>query len=399
MTPRRAILCLALGQTIVWAGLYYLFPALLPQWEAVPGWSKTTLTAAFASAVIMSAVFSPFSGRLIDRGYGPQTIAGGALLGAVLVALLPLAGSPWIFSAIWLGIGVAMSACLYEPCFSLITRTQGAAARRGITLVTLVAGFAGTLSFPINHAVAQALGWGAATLAFAILIAACAVPLLWTGARFLERHWRDSAAVETAAAREAAEPSPRRPAGYILRHPAFWFLGLGFALLAVNHGMVLNHLLPILHDRGTNPDTAVLAASMIGPMQVAGRLAMMAAERHVSSRAITTACFLAVIVATLSLIGAAAVPGLLVVFVVLQGSGYGVTSIMKPVAIREILGDRDFGVINGAMAVPYLLGFALAPFIGSLLWELGGYEFALLFVAGLSTLGLIGYRLAARGSS
>ncbi|MEX2408583.1 MAG: MFS transporter [Rhodovibrionaceae bacterium] len=394
MTPRRAILCLALGETIVWAGLYYLFPALLPRWEAFEGWPKTTLTAAFAGAVIMSAVFSPLAGRLIDRGYGPQTIAGAAVLGAVLVALLPLAASPWMFAAIWLGIGVAMSACLYEPCFSLITRTRGKEARRGITLVTLVAGFAGTLSFPVNHAVSEAVNWQAATLTFAVLIAGVAAPLLWFGSRALERQWQEGA--DAAASAAAVERKHARPAGYILRHPAFWFLALGFALLAVNHGMVLNHLLPILHDRGTHPDTAVLAASMIGPMQEAGRLAMMAAERHVSSRGITTACFLAVIVATLCLVGAAAVPGLLVAFVILQGSGYGVTSIMKPVAIREILGDRDFGVVNGAMAVPYLIGFALAPFFGSLLWELGGYEFALLVVAGLSTLGLIGYRLAAR---
>ena len=53
MSERRAILYLALGETIVWAGLYYLFPALLPRWEEMEGWPKTTLTAAFAGAVIM----------------------------------------------------------------------------------------------------------------------------------------------------------------------------------------------------------------------------------------------------------------------------------------------------------------------------------------------------------
>mgnify|MGYP002623370474 CR=1 FL=1 len=394
MTPRRAIVCLALGQTITWAGLYYLFPALLPRWEAVEGWSKTSLTAAFACAVVLSGVFSPLAGRLIDRGYGPQVLAGSALLGALCVALLPLAASPWSFAALWLVIGIAISPCLYAPCFTLIPRPRGAEARRGITLVTLVAGFAGTVSFPVNHSVAEAFGWGAATGTFAALIAGVAAPLLWIGARSLEQRFQ--AADDATAKAASAGREHLMPASYVLRHPAFWLLAGGFALLAVNHGTVLNHLLPILHERGTHPDTAVLAASMIGPMQVAGRLAMMAAERHVTSRTITVACFLAVITATLCLIGAAALPSLLVVFVVLQGSGYGVTSIMKPVAIREILGDRDFGVVNGAMAVPYLIGFALAPFFGSLLWEIGGYGFALLVVAALSAIGLAGYLLAAR---
>ena len=36
--------------------------------------------------------------------------------------------------------------------------------------------------------------------------------------------------------------------------------------------------------------------------------------------------------------------------VVLQGSGYGVLSIMRPVMTREILGQARFGAISGAMA-------------------------------------------------
>ncbi|WP_417514552.1 MFS transporter [Minwuia sp.] len=389
MTIRRAIIFLALGETIVWAGMYYLFPALLLRWEAAEGWSKTTLTAAFAGAVIVSGLVAPFMGRLIDRGIGPQVMTGAALFGAVLLALLPLAGSIWTFALIWLFIGVAMGATLYEPCFAMITRTRGLQARRAITLVTLVAGLAGTLSFPLNHLVAEAMGWRAATLTFAGLIAFVGAPLLWFGASHLERGFT---ATRTVQPEDAAQDRGALHAA--LRSPVFWGLATGFALLGVNHGVIIGHLLPILNDRGVAAETAVLAASMIGPMQVAGRLAMMAAERHVSSHTITIACFVAVAAAAASLYAAAFAPTLIVAFVILQGAGYGVVSIMRPVALREMMGERSFGAISGAMAVPYLISAALAPFMGSLLWTVGGYDLVLYCVLGLCLIGFLAYRMA-----
>ena len=80
MTARRAIVFLAFGQTVFWAGLYYIFAALLVQWEMAEPWSKTAITASFTGAIIMSAICAPFSGRLIDRGLGPYVMSGAAFL-------------------------------------------------------------------------------------------------------------------------------------------------------------------------------------------------------------------------------------------------------------------------------------------------------------------------------
>ena len=91
----------------------------------------------------------------------------------------------------------------------------------------------------------------------------------------------------------------------------------------------------------------------------------------------TAYCFLGLCVASLILLGAGGIPGLLVAFVILQGSAYGITSIMKPVITRDILGQRNFGVINGALALPFLVAMALAPVAASLLWEVGGYDLML----------------------
>lgn len=394
MTSRRAITFLAIGETIYWAGLYYIFAALLVHWEAAQAWPKTEITVAFTGAILMAAIFAPIAGRLVDRGLGPQVLSFGALTAAILVALLPFATSVWMFGAIWLGVGACLGGCLYETCFSLITRTRGDGARRDITLVTLVAGFAGTVSFPLSNAIADTFGWHAATWTMASLVIFVGVPLVWTSTRFLEKEHQKEAAIRAAESPEIVKHVFNMLT--VLRKPAFWLLAIGFAILGGNHGVIINHILPILTDRGLSPDAAVLAASMIGPMQVAGRLAMMAAERRVSSHAITTACFIGVLTAGIALYFSRFVPGLVAVFVILQGSGHGVTSIMRPVITREILGTRNFGAISGAVAVPYLLAWAMAPVAGSLLWEAGGYDLAIKVVIGLAVIGLILYRTALR---
>src|SRR3546814_13706767 len=76
-----------------------------------------------------------------------------------------------------------MALCLYEPCFAFLTRTRGGDARRAITRITLIAGLAGTVSFPTANLLAELFGWRAATSGFAAAILLLAVPLFAYGPR------------------------------------------------------------------------------------------------------------------------------------------------------------------------------------------------------------------------
>lgn len=103
----------------------------------------------------MSAILSPLAGRLVDAGYSRQLLAGASSVAAGLLTALSQTDSFVTFVFIWLGIGTCIAGALYDPCFAFLVRTQGPQAHHAITLVTLVAGFAGTLSFPLNTHVAQ----------------------------------------------------------------------------------------------------------------------------------------------------------------------------------------------------------------------------------------------------
>lgn len=376
----RIVWPLAIAETIVWAAMFYSFPALLLQWERDLGWSKIELSGALTLALVVSALLAPVVGRLIDRGLGRYVFTGSAVLGALLLVLLSRVTALWQFYAVWLALGVAMSGALYEACFAVLTRAMGANAKKAITLVTLVAGFAGTISFPSAHALAAIVGWRGVVLTFAIAVVFVAVPLIWFACRTAEDNGKTRA------------PSTSAKAGDVLRifrRATFWLLAVSFAMIAFDHSILLTHLLPILDERDIHSEAAILAASMIGPMQVAGRLAMMAAERYVSTLFIFATCFVAMSISALSLLGAGTTPVLLVTFVLFQGAGYGVTSIMRPVVIAEFLGREDFGVIAGMLAIPFLTATAAAPTIAALVWEKGGYDWVIWLAFAAAVVGLL----------
>ncbi len=380
MKPIRrdpAILMLAIGQTLAWASIYYVFPVLLLRWEQDLGWTKADLTAAITLAIFVSAMSAPITGRFIDRGFGAWLLGLSAGLGGAGLLLLSAVTELWQFYLIWALMGFAMAGCLYVPCFALITRARGAEAKTAIIVITLVAGFAGTLSYPAFFMLSDWLGWRGAVRIVAVLVVFMVAPMLWLGARMLE----------TSAAKPPLEVDKPEPSRAFLTTPAFWFLAFGLACFGVVQGAVLHHLFPILDERGLTGKMAVVIASMIGPMQVVGRLAMMASGRYLSTHGVAMASFGVMGVSVIMLQISASSPAYLIGFAILFGSAYGTVSILRPLLARDILGEADFGVKSGALALPYLTGSALAPFAGSLIWNLGGYDLLLTVLVAFVILG------------
>jgi MFS family permease len=189
----QSILLLAIAQTLVWAGFYYLFPALLLRWEQSLGWSKTDLTVAITLAIFVSAMTAPLAGRLIDAGKGALMMTVSSFFGGLCLIWLSLVSSLFEFYFIWALIGVVMAGCLFEPCFALITRAKGEKAKQSIILVTLMVGFASTLCYPGIYTLSETYGWRSAVQFFAAVLISIATPLMWFGAQPFEQEGKANA--------------------------------------------------------------------------------------------------------------------------------------------------------------------------------------------------------------
>ena len=378
----RGLWILAIGETLVWAGLFYVFAALLLSWERQLGWSKTDLTIGFTLAVLTAAVASPVSGRIIDAGRGRWLLGFGAFGGALGLVALSMVESRLWFILVWMLIGVSHAACLYEPCFAFVTRVTGNNARLVITRITLVAGLASPIAFPAGAVLSDLLGWRGAVLVFAGVIGLIAAPMLFFGASLLQGH-------QPLKLHPEYKELDRKALHIAVRKPAFWLMALAFPMLAIEHGILVAHIIPLLVERGFAQATAVLAASTFGPMQVAGRLVMMGMESRTRPTTMISLSFFGATLAALILLNAGLNVVLVLVFAATQGASFGLISMLKPPVIAETLGRTAYGAISGWLAVPYLIGGAIGPYLGAVLWQTGGYTLVLWATAGLALSGFV----------
>jgi predicted MFS family arabinose efflux permease len=332
---------------------------------------------------------APRAGRIVDRGAGNRMFLGAIVAGALLLAALAAVKDLWQFWTIWLALGVVNAACLYEATFAIITTTLGGAARRAITIVTLVAGFAGSVAFPAAWALGAALGWRGALLVFSAAILLVALPLAALGLRMLGGHAEDAATRPKATGREGRDA---------LARPAFWLIAFGFATIGLTHAMVITHIRPIMESRGVAEAVGVAVASLVGPMQVLGRVIMVSVQARVGIHGATLGCFAGMAAGAVALLFATGSPVLAVGFVVPYGAAYGVASIVRPVVTAELLGRVGFGTISGMLAVPYMLAGAAGPSVAAFLWRAGGYDLVIGLGIGLLLAGLAAVSLARRSA-
>ncbi|MDG3041714.1 MFS transporter [Roseicyclus marinus] len=360
--PVLAFMC---AETLIWAAIFYSFPALVLQWQAEFGWSSTAALGAFSLALGLQGLAAPWIGRAIDRGLAPWGFPLGTI-GAIggLIALSQVQ-SLWAFYVIWAWLGLMMGFTLYDACFSVVTRARGPRARAAITAITLAAGFASTLAYPLTALVSAAADWRAAVWVLAGLVALLVLPLVAYAARRLE--------TEAQARKPTLTEGPAGPGIRASKRSGYWPIAGGFALTSLGVGIVLSNLMPLMAALDVPEAMAILAASTIGPAQVAGRVLLILAGAHVAARAVVLGAFLMLATASVLLGATAALPALALAFAIAQGVGNGVISILRPVVIREAMGEHGYGESAGAVARLSLFAFAIAPGLGAVLADLLGH--------------------------
>jgi MFS family permease len=377
---RRTPVVAALGtaQTLAWASSYYL-PAVL----GVPmardlGVAMPAVFAAFSAALLVSAAVGPWAGRTIDRlGGRPVLMATNALFA---LALLGLAAAPSAAAVVlaWALMGLAMGAGLYEAAFAALVRLYGRDARGPITGITLIAGFASTVGWPLSAWMETRFGWRGACVGWAVLHLGLGLPLnaLLPRPPFVADAGPTGTPEAAAPGRDAEASPASASAPATLSLLAFVFAATWFVSTAM-----ATHLPALLQAVGASLAAAVAAGSLVGPAQVGGRLLEFGVLRRVhpllSARLAALGHPLGV--GVLLLAGPVAAP----LFALLHGAGNGILTIAKGTLPLALFGPQGYGARQGWLVMPARLLQALAPFLFGLAigaWGAG----ALWLSAGLS---------------
>ena len=376
MNTHRAIVVAALGttQTIAWASSYYMPAILGPPIATALHLPAGVFFGLFSGALLLSAFIGPAVGRLIDRHGGRVLLAcSNLVIAAGLVILAAAHGIAGLVIA-WTVLGVGIGMGLYDPAFAALTWLYGREARSSITGITLIAGFASTIGWPMSAVFLHEFGWRAACLIWAGLNILLAAPLNWLS---IPRHGAPAGLPQA-----ATELPPTRSPRAAMPILAFFFAATWFV-----QGAMAAHLPGLLQAAGASSTAAIAAAALVGPAQVGARLVEFGLLR--SFHPITSARLASVLhpigAAFIALFG---VPGI-VAFALLHGAGNGMITIAKGTLPLALFGPEGYGRRSGLLSAPARTLQSAAPFLFGLLLDR----------VGIAALGLsAGLCLAAFGS-
>jgi len=368
MTERNrlaVILVLGTTQTLAWASSFYL-PAILGDRIAEDlEMSSTWFFAVFSAALVVSALVGPRVGRTVDTVGGREVLAVSNVVLAAGLAILAFAHSQLMLWSAWMVLGLGMGIGLYDTAFAALGRIYGSEARSAITGITLLAGFASTVGWPLTAWGASELGWRETCLAWAATHIVVGLPLNL----LLPKSTR------VATADEAVTP-------HISLDRPMIVLGLAFAASwAVVTAMAV-HLPRLLEAAGASTVQAVAAGALIGPSQVGARVleASFMKRFHPMVSARLSVALHPIGAAVLALFGAAAASA---PFTVLHGSGSGILTIARGTVPLAIFGVENYGYRLGLLGVPTRVATAAAPLLFGLLIDKYGAG-ALVFSSALS---------------
>lgn len=357
MSQRQLPIILALGttQTLAWASSYYL-PALLADPMARDlGISTNWIFGAFSASLVISAMLGPRIGRQIDLVGGRQVLSASNLTIAAGLVLLGFSQSVAVMAFAWLVLGIGMAMGLYDAAFAALGRIYGTRARGSITGITLMAGFASTVGWPLTAWGLAHFGWRETCFAWAAANILIGLPL----------NFVMLPAIKGAKQAAATAEKPHVPLDRTMILLAFVFA----AVWTVTGAMAV-HFPRILEATGATHVEAIAAGALIGPAQVVARIL----EASVLSRfhplwSTRMACLTHPIgAAVVAIFGAPAASA----FALLHGSGNGILTIARGTLPLSIFGPKDFGYRLGIIGAPARMAQAIAPLAFGLLIDIMG---------------------------
>jgi predicted MFS family arabinose efflux permease len=340
----RIVAALGTSQTLAWASSYYLAAIIADPIARELGIGTTAIFAAFSASLLVSALLGPRVGRNIDRFGGREVLAVSNLLFASGLCVLAFAhGQPLIWLA-WLFLGAGMGLGLYDAAFATLGRIYGDTARPAITGITLIAGLASTVGWPLTAWGVSTIGWRDTCLAWAAAHILLGLPL---NLLMLPR------------LRKTEQAAAEQPHPHIPMDRTMWLLGIGLAagwLVAAAMGA---HLPRVLEAAGATTAGAVAAAALVGPGQVAARLAEASLMRGYHPLLSARLAMIAHPVgAALLLLGGG---WLAIPFTLLHGAGNGILTIARGTVPLAVFGKENYGYRLGLLGAPARIGQAGAP--------------------------------------
>ena len=357
----QAILALGVTQIIGYGTTYYLLAVLGPNIARELNISQGLLLGGISLSFIAGSLLGPISGRYQDRNGSRVMMATGSLGLTTGLLILSQAHGVWSYYVGWIVIALASPFSLYSSSFTSLTRLCGRSAPRAITYLTLIAGLASTIIWPLAAWMLTFLDWRSIVLIYAAINALISAPLHYLVLEGAVIGGQTSTPKPIVASL-SPEARPYAFRLFTLMLTCISFVQNAWSMLAF----------ALLIGLGYDIGTAVLIASAVGVFQTLGRFLEMLFGPRIGilrTTQITNGLY-AIAFLLLTISQGSLVVGLF--YAAIYGMANGLNTIIKGNLTLAMFGSAGYGERMGKLTILPGLAAALGPILGGLLIEAYG---------------------------
>ena len=362
------IYLIGISVTFCYSSYAYLFSALLQTWEVELNVSRNKLTFAYSLGLMIHGLLLPYLGKLVDRNYSFIMMWLSPLLLGFSVINLAFVNTYYEFIIAWVLVSATAGGCLYTMIFSVLTINLKKDIKNSIAIITLIAGLASTYTYPTATYLTESFNWKTTVLFFGIVNILISAPANYFGFKKIIHQEKNFNANTKAEKQEN-----------IYYNPKFWLLCFPLFVFGFNAGAIITHIIPMMQEKNLSLTMAVLIASLFGPGQIIGRILIMTYGRNKSNIGLFVLCFYSSLIGIIFLYFVNFSFYLAFFFILFNSAAFGSMAILKPLVQNDIFGKMNFGKIHGILAICFMSGSIAGPWIGSLIWSVGGYNLLIIF--------------------
>lgn len=347
---------LGVAQIFLWGGSFFILSVLAEPIMKETNWSHSMVYGSLSLSLLISGLLSPKIGKLINSNNKDFVLLYSGMIMSLGLLILGFANQFWVFVIGWAVLGIAMGMGLYDALFALLGKQFGKEANKSIVQITLVSGFAPTISWFFISCLLSNFGWRYTCFIYAAALFIVIFPIH----KYILRpnNIKECQFTKT--------NTPKTNLNDVFHSKIFYLLLINFIIGSVLMSGLIIHLVDILLTKKIEMETAIIIAALLGPSQVGVRVLDIILPKKtpvktaiISSIAILFGLLLLLFSSKTASFG-----------VIIFGMGNGMRSILRGTLPLAIFGHQNYAEILGKLARLPLIAQAITPFVGGIVIQL-----------------------------
>ncbi len=377
----KSVLGLGITTTIGYGTLYYSITIMSEELSREFSWSKSFIFGILSLGILLGGLIAPSVGKLLDRHGAREIMSIGSLLCALGLFALSFIETKFDYILAILFLETVSVLVLYEAAFVAFSQLAGVKARLPIIQITLMAGFASTIFWPLITYLLTFMNFREVYQSLALFHIFLALPIHYFVLKpslkvknkdFKEESFNDCICLE----------GKHKKRSLIL-------LAIAFSLIAIPITAMQTQFLSLLKGFGFEATTAVILGTIIGPSQVIARVLDIVFSKKATPMTTAVVSTSIMMLGLVALLFSGYSFYIALVFVILYGAGQGLSDIVRGTLPLYLFGKNGYGKTTGNLNLFRLIVTAMVPFGFAYILENFGAKISVIFLVIVTIIAVI----------